>query len=67
MADFLAGILVGFLREYTFSTDIFAQDILAKIRTGVNNKYIGYGVIDVPKRDTSREHLKEKLESILPI
>jgi len=67
MADFLAGILVGFLREYTFSTDIFAQDILAKIRTGVNNKYIGYGVIDVPKRDISKEHLKEKLESIIPI
>jgi len=61
-----AGILVGFLKGYSFSRDVFVQNILNSIRKGVNNESIGYGVIDVPKRSQSRAHLEEKFKDIIP-
>lgn len=67
MADFIAGFTVGFLRGFEYSSDVFSQNILNRIRTGSEKNILGYGVFDVPKRPKSRDHLAKIFGEILPI
>lgn len=66
MADFIAGAVVGFLRDFDFSRDVFTLNIFKRIRAGSKDKKLGYGILVVPSRERSRKHLQEKLENVLP-
>lgn len=66
LADFIAGFIVGFLRGFPVSRDMVALRIVDRIRRGTDNRTMGYGIIDIPRRDASREHLQEKFAQVLP-
>lgn len=66
LADFVAGFIIGFLRGFPISKDVVALSIMDEIRKGAKNDKMGYGIIDVPGREESREHLRQRFEHTLP-
>ena len=64
MADFIAGAVVGFLRGFSFSKEIFVLNLFENIRKNAEKNLLGYGIIDIPKRDISRRHLEDKFRDV---
>lgn len=57
LADFVAGAIHGFLRNYEFSQKVSRSSIFPRVRCDESGDPFGHGIIDVPKREKSREHL----------
>lgn len=66
MVDFIAGAVMGFLRGYEFSKSNFALSIYERLRRGRDDKLLGYGIVDVPKRAHIRQHLQKIFADVLP-
>lgn len=65
LADYCAGVMNGFLRgkiispgNYQFASDLFEEFIKKRLRTHYNGAIVGYGIVDIPKKTTFRNHLE---------
>ena len=63
LADFVAGAVNGFLRGYDAAEKLFALQIYAHVRKTISGTQLGYGMIEIPKRLRSRNHLEEKFKT----
>lgn len=63
LADYAVGVFGGFLRGFPQSRELFVELIWPLVRKKPgDNDPLGYGIIEVPKRDEVRDRLKQKLE-----
>jgi hypothetical protein len=60
LADFVAGAIHGYLRGFEQSERHYALRLYTQLRRSLHRKCLGYGIVDVPRRQRSREHLLEK-------
>jgi len=61
LADYAAGIMYGFLRNFAYSKQLFTNVIYRLIRKNRKGNCIGYGIIDVPSNSSVRASLRDKL------
>ena len=66
LADYSAGVFNGFLRgnlldrgKYLFATDLYKKYVKPYIRTSEKGEIVGYGVLEVPGRETVRKKLEQ--------
>lgn len=71
LADYVAGVLNGFLRgqtispgNYQYATDLYTEFIKPNLRQHSNGTITGYGVIDIPKRTTFRPQLERIFDNV---
>lgn len=70
LADYVAGIMNGYLRRqmlkpdgYKFSFDMFNEYIEPNLRKHSNGTTVGYGIIDIPKRTPFRKQLEDVFDN----
>ena len=70
LADFVAGIMNGYLRgallsrgNYEFATDLFNEYIRPSLRCHADGRVMGYGIREVPSDSTIRKKLFPLFES----
>lgn len=66
LADYAAGIMNGYLHRnilspgnYQFATDLYDEFINPRVRHHAIGTICGYGVIDIPKKTSFRQQLKD--------
>lgn len=66
LADYAAGIMNGYLHRnilspgnYQFATDLYSEFIKPRLRHHAIGTICGYGVIDIPKKTSFRQQLKD--------
>lgn len=64
VADYAAGSFSSFLRGYKWGGELFENYIYPKLRRSSEGKIIGYGVREVPSRQSFRRRLDVKLEDL---
>ena len=71
LADYVAGVLNGYLRgqtispgNYQYATDLYTEFIKPNLRQHSNGTITGYGVIDIPKRTTFRPQLERIFDNV---
>ncbi len=65
IADYIAGIFNGFLRNYSISKTLFQECVSDVIRRSPSGEIFGYGVREVPRSDENREKIKDKFDTVL--
>ncbi|APF20860.1 hypothetical protein Calab_1036 [Caldithrix abyssi DSM 13497] len=58
IADYIAGIFSGFLKNYSRSKEIFDEKIKPYIRKNSNNDPFGFGIREVPSNQIIRERIR---------
>jgi len=61
LADYIAGIFNGFLREYQPSIDLFQNQVWPLLRKNPVGDPLGWGICEVPTDSTVRGKIKERL------
>lgn len=64
IADYISGVINGFLRGFDNSKWIFQKHILNKLRKNCEGKIVGYGIICIPSNDENfKKFLIEKIKN----
>lgn len=64
LADYAAGVFNGFLRTFETSTTWFQELVWPVLRKSPGGDALGYGIIEIPKRDFVREAVRQRLSEI---
>lgn len=65
IADFLAGLMMGVLKGYDRSIDIFGKAVHPKLRN-YHNRILGAGICEIPTDEKQRTELRLYLNQKLP-
>ena len=72
LADYVAGIMNGYLRRnilspsnFQFATDLYNEFISPKLRHHALGNICGYGVIDIPKKTPFRAQLEQVFDKTI--